>query len=153
MLDAWLCVIHDILDQSLEGIDPRVAGDEWIYYIALYLCCSSVVVKPSRSEVSRFAESDPGRCRASPVAKSAAERTTLKLKIQVCSQMQNDFGGHTYRRVFPVVCWLVGRVCDEAAGDLTLQRGLRSTQSLIIHVIYKYQDTTYPLHLPRSFVL
>lgn len=103
-----------------------------------YLCCSSAVMKPSRYEVTRFAESDPGRCRASPVAKSAAERTTLKLNIHVFPQMQNNFSGNTYRRVFPVVCWHIGRVCDKAAGDLTLQRGLLSTQSLIIHVIYKH---------------
>lgn len=66
--------------------------------------------------------------------------------------MQNNFPGKTYRRVFPVTRWHIGRVCDEAAGDLALQRGLLSTQGLIIHVIYKHDDISYPFHLPRSAV-
>lgn len=33
---------------------------------------------------------------------------------------------------------------DETAGDLTLQRGLLGTQSLIIHVVYKHKDIQLP---------
>lgn len=52
------------------------------------------------------------------------------------------FGGIAYRRVFPVIRGDIGRVIDETAGDLTLQRGLLGTQSLIIHVVCKHKDST-----------
>lgn len=67
-------------------------------------------------------------------------------------QMQINFGGDSYRCVFPLVVWHIGRVCDEAAGDLALQRGLLRTQTLVIHVIYKHEDIGYPLHPPTSAV-
>lgn len=105
-------------------------------------------MKQSRNEAPHFALSEPRRRRASPEATSAAARSISKLeKMKLSSaffQKQMIFGGSAYRRVFPVIRGDIRRVIDETAGDLTLQRGLLGTQSLIIHVVYKHKDIQLP---------
>lgn len=56
--------------------------------------------------------------------------------------MQDTFRDNTHGHIFER--WHIRGVCDEAAGHLALQRGLLSAQRLVVHVIYKHTDISYP---------